>query len=550
MLKFITKFDNISSKITLKGKNNNERYQNSFGGLLSLLSLLAMLSAVLYFSIRFMNFTNPTVIMNQEKRENFVYERFNQIPFLVKITDEKGNGIQNENGLIRMEYLWITANYTNGSIIQEYNPVSITPCNESNLFEYKDIFNQSLLPGYYCPSFKKDVDLIGQYGSNSPYTFSIFLVYQCDNSIKSNNCNTTQEIDKALDNIYLEFIIGDNIFAHSDKDPDVKILSSDRLSITNRSFYRVWLGIHSVEYISDYGLIFEERNKEMYFQKEMYRIDLSLVDKTLLEQSKMPFAAISMQNHKYVSTFKRSYMKFQDLLALLGGILKSIMVIAQTVYLLLGSHLLDLKLVNYIPTILKSEILNKGYSVPSKHGKTYKNIVNDKHRKEKNNLFKSSCISISQVNNNNYVSSKIVTTHQYTLPFNDFNKSLKIIQMKFRLKWYNHIEPFNTIFCQKSRESVLLKKAVQILNSKINPQTIFQTYYQVELINNFIMNKDEKVLYDYIFNDSSKYSHINKKYSELYDIFILNNKNMSLFISSDSFRKNIIENIYKWSKEN
>jgi hypothetical protein len=86
--------------------------------------------------------------------------------------------------------------------------------------------------------------------------------------------------------------------------------------------------VQSISYITDYGLVFEDQQKENFYKTKLYSVDLSLSNENLATSgSNVGF--ILFRNAETVGFYNRSFIKGQAVLANIGGVIKCIMVIAK-----------------------------------------------------------------------------------------------------------------------------------------------------------------------------------------------------------------------------
>ena len=559
-MKFLKRIDNISTKTTLYGNNNSDRLQTHFGGILTIISYSSVIAAIFYFFIRFLHYDKPFIVMNEEKERFIEFPLYNKMPFMMRVSDEKGGVIPNQDKLFSFLYLWITADYDEkGNLVQTYNPIPMIQCNQTHIKGYENAFEANKISDFFCPNFEKDVSLDGYYGSDSPYSFSISLIYQCVNSTQ-NTCYPQDEIDNKLTNIYMDYIVGDNIPSSYTSNPINKMVFSSRLSITNSNFIRVWLGFHHIDYISDFGLIFEEKNNIFFHSIEFYKQDLSLYSKSTFETGQMPFAAISIQNHTYKTTYNRSYMKFQDLLANLGGILKAIILITEIIYFIFGTRLSELLLMNRVSHLIRFNLFddstefnlfNSSLNMPSKkvgsneesNMQTIFKKMNDITTSDNN--YKTSNLSPSLMKNN-FVNKKAIGEDNnkssiripYNLSLNKIRESAIKMRKNFEIDFIYKIFPFKLScgFCMNNKDYKVFNLALQKLNETVTPETIITSKIELDHLKMIILSCEELALFNFLYSKTGDTLIIGNKTNDLKIMDILNNY-LSIKIEARSVRE-------------
>lgn len=101
--------------------------------------------------------------------------------------------------------------------------------------------------------------------------------------------------------------------------------------------------MHQGLYTTDVGLLFQHDQSEQFYSIDTYKEEFRQINKGLVDTGELFFAIISFQNHPFITYYLRSYMKFQDMIANIGGILKGIILIASSINYIFGRKLSNLK---------------------------------------------------------------------------------------------------------------------------------------------------------------------------------------------------------------
>lgn len=111
--------------------------------------------------------------------------------------------------------------------------------------------------------------------------------------------------------------------------------------ISNTFFRRLWIYLGQTDVITDEGLVFESRKTINFFQIDSIEMSLSNFSQYDIDAGN-GFMAITISNHKYKTFFYRSYLKIQDALSNIGGIIEVIYIIGMILCRFAGWNLADL----------------------------------------------------------------------------------------------------------------------------------------------------------------------------------------------------------------
>lgn len=351
----LRRFDIVSKETMIFGHKNSKRMQSTTGGFISLLSYASIMSALIYFGFKLFSYDKQSIIQSTEFDENISLENANQIPFMMRISDEFQNPLATPSRYYSAVLTWVVADYFEGHMKQVYYDFNMEPCDISkHFYNYSSLFGSIPdLQTYYCLNWTHNItSLNALYGGKNPFTYFYFMINQCNTHQLANNCKSQAEIDAVLSFSFVDFHLLDNVVT-TNSTPYNPTLYSDRVVVSNLSQKRIWLGLRSIFYYNDLGLVLQEYQKSKFFQVETYRHDVYEKRKIDIETNQSAFLAISIQNHKVISSYYRTFVKMQEFLANIGGITKAIMIISETLALWLGSQTQLLNLINKLPLITK-----------------------------------------------------------------------------------------------------------------------------------------------------------------------------------------------------
>ena len=498
---YIRKLDKITSNfimfINKKGVHNT---QSKLGGILTVLTYILITSVSIYFTQDFFKLTKPYVNMNEEQStKDLNFNKLTEIPFAVRITDDTGHIFAEPERIYRPAFLWIRTEKVDGNIIQKYNPIPMSRCYMEKHInsKYSYLFKSINLESYFCIDYDKtqNYDLIGMYGSEEIYSFGGIGVFQCANTNEKTDCYSPEKIDTLLKVAYLEYFIVDSLVSSVTLDPIIPKINKNRLNISNSNWQRVWLGIRSGFYNSDFGVLFEHIQINQFHTVELYKEDVKVGNKEDIENGKSEIVIISIQNHSTITYYYRTFMKAQQLLANIGGIIKGLMVIAEILNFLLGGKLFYLSLSRLL-TVKDIVPLSTNFSKINKI-----ELVNS-------NLKFSGKVDNIEEQNKSEVKINNLTNNNKT-PFNthlQINNVKELMKRKINLKFYEKITSFA---CCKSNEIQRYNTVKEIIHNKLSIENLMKNLTSIEVMKEVLFNDSEKQLIDFLELNSGEMNNMN-----------------------------------------
>ena len=332
MVEFFKKFDFLYTEAKFTFNNKGETgYKTNFGGIISLLSIIASIGFTIYFLYRLFNKEDSTVILSTETDHYVNISYSHKLPFMVRFSDSYSVPYLNETSRLYNIYLRLWYGGSNNSNLEEntqqfYDPIEVSKCDINKHFgEYKKYFeNDPDLESYYCPELRKyNQTIYGIYGGYKPFSYMHFYFAKCLNSTMNNTCFDENVINKKLSGTYLDVkFIGYKMYSLKKKVSEIEV-KSERFLVSNSVYKRIWMYIRKIRYITDTGLIFSKKEEDMFHQYENIRSDTDIRD---INSGSIPgaFLTLSVLNNGEISIYNRKYQKVQDYVATIGGIIKAI----------------------------------------------------------------------------------------------------------------------------------------------------------------------------------------------------------------------------------
>ena len=439
---FLKKVDLISeiNSIYYKG---NKQHVSKIGGFLTIVVYLTIAFFSVYFSIDTVYKQNPTSYFFKKFTPDVGFLFLNSTMFhFIQLLDPDDNVVMDESSWMIFGTETYIDKYLNDFNITEESHWNYGPCNENDDLEFKSINEDKqylkswCVKGYWDSELGKyykqtDIEYIPPYvahGTGCKTEKNIgygVYVAKCQNTPFRTNCKSLQEINEEFKKLLrIKVSVIDNNFDvtmyHSPVVPyflDIKNhLTGETITHNNLNFNPVFIQTND-------GLVFNTNKTSI-----SYRLDFN--EKLIYDRGNS-----SLLSGWYFlitnlgETYTRTYPKFQEAIANVGGTLKAFLIMAQVLNYLFNhwTIILDIQ--------LECEKLDLDYSFFGKEDDSKKNIgLNLK----KGKLF-SSVIKEDKNYNTNKSSSKI------PLRANSTTNMSKLYQLTKLRKINNYIDNRNNI---------------------------------------------------------------------------------------------------------
>ena len=467
-MKFIIDCDFLSRKAYLTfNDSGDKRFKTNLGGILSIFSILISIIFIIIFFQRLIRKQDASIIISTERNNKINITYSNNFPFMFRISDAfsmplTSYNLYNISLLIWYGYIEKETN----KLIQKYDNITVEKCDLNKHFgEYKKYFNQVPdIETYFCPKQRLyNQTLYGIYGDHNYFRYYNFYFSKCINST-NNTCLEINKINNILSDAYLDLkYMSYTINSTKSRNINNLIVISDRYIVSSTIYKRLWLHFNQIKYSIDNGLFFPFYENEIFHQFDHLRIDVDLRDMNL-NIVPQTFMVVTILNSGNILLYKKIYLKIQDYLATIGGIIKTITIICQCLNYFNALNSYYCKLINDF--LIENNIKNNKKYI----------IENNFLDKSDGILFKShsmKCISKPQINRNNYQLSKSFATLKKKKMFNYKYRNM-FLPISFKL--INH------------NDKVEFKKYIHIINQKLNIINILNELEQSQQLKKFVYN--------------------------------------------------------------
>lgn len=332
MRKFFEIIDTLDSKdfLTINGKKSLHTVPGIFLSIVVILFSIVM-SYSLFFE--FFNKNKPSVNWNKIKVKIPDTFEFNSFHFIttIGIRDYDYNIIKDDTiATIEVKYEYHTID-EKGNIIKQEIPLNQTNCSDfqDNFLSMGtyDIYKDSIIEQYNCYSplyyDNKQVILGGLYGTEF-YGDVAFHVKPCINTTKDNKkCKDIEEISSILNGGWMEFSYTNAFIDHYNYEEPIQYSVNQFYNSLDTSINKVgYLFFNPVYFYSQNGIIFST-------EKEYSGIKLDYTNSDYLSYREGgDIYTIYVNPSETYETYKRKYIKIQDIGTSIGGFFNCIHIIA------------------------------------------------------------------------------------------------------------------------------------------------------------------------------------------------------------------------------
>jgi hypothetical protein len=466
-------------KLYIQGK---PRYQTIFGGIMSSIAVLLIVSFSFFFALKLLSRKNMNVVFGKNLQQGEALN-LSQIPFMLKISSVIG-----ENFLPNVTY----PIYQYWEILPENNGV---PVIYNLTYEMCDINKHfGIYQGYfenfpdlnlnYCIN-KINHTNITLYGIEGDRTVraSKLLIFmtKCVNDSVWNphpgKCASQEEIDRKFSGnppfLYIT-ILDNNIQFENLKQPFQPYVTTKQLLGSPAAMYRYYMKWKIVHLMSDLGFVFEDRSLLSGYQYSQTTTDLFIGSTFSIKES---YALVALNMEGQIDVYNRSYDKFQSFLASIGGIINFFILFSRILVNYFTFQNMFLDLANEHIDFKNTGIKSTPHSITNYFPK---------------NSFKSNSSLISRQGNlpqyNNFTAIK---NSKSTLDLKYLNNNIRIAKdNKIKLSFVDFFIPKH--LRKKNIRNILhFIKAVFILKSKLSLENILKISRELETIKVAIFNKIE-----------------------------------------------------------
>ena len=335
-LKFLRHSDFVGKEPSLMlGKDSRNR--TILGGLLCISIILCTLLGLIYFGQEIYYKRNPNIVTSNipfAQGDSIRVDSKNST-FYFSIRDSSGNPLKNEESYLNVNITLNSRNIKGG--VNSFNPISsllsYKNC-EKNNFLYTDsnsLINPKTRENWKCLSLidsdNPSVFLAGNQQSNE-YSFINIIVKPC--SIDDSTCKSPEEIKKAISGAYLVFGYNEYLFdLRKSKNFAHSYLKEEEIffSSLDKSSQFIQYELKKYHFYTDTGILIQDFQEDTFLKYKLINKEMILKDNNnnINDNSYIEINLIPSVEKKNIY---RKYYKIQNLIAEIGGLSKSFVLIA------------------------------------------------------------------------------------------------------------------------------------------------------------------------------------------------------------------------------
>jgi hypothetical protein len=325
----------------LKGE---EKYKTAFGGLWTLLTIGIFILLTFLLGYDFYFRTNPLISTSYYKPTDYFNYTLNSSSFLFgfRVDDQDGNLVKRPDILYYEPHYIVYKKTPSGGTtkvidkILEYAPCKPEDLNNNNIYYVQTMQN------WFCIKWPEDGLTVGGLYDGDLIQYIKIRLYNCirnpnlkrDNITCSNDVSELKTLIKS--NIYFSVIVQNYLFESNDLVDPFRLGFNNLydtldLQIQKKVYYYFKLG--SVN--DDKGWLFEDRNTTNLIGVDRTKYDLLTAQN---DEFHTQYYECNLYFDKIRETFSRRFMKLAEIIANVGGILKSLMTLLTILVFYYNTH--------------------------------------------------------------------------------------------------------------------------------------------------------------------------------------------------------------------
>jgi hypothetical protein len=323
---FVTSIDYFGQKVELAF--NKERYFKSvIGGTFSIIMYCCCISFIISIGLQLVLKLNPSTVVSTQKERTAPLKDLNEedmlFAFYILTADFEP---LNDLSVAEITGYQFVVNRTETNVLDDKVPIELTNCsNYRSYFNDRGFSNEYIKNGIndgLCFKFSKNETIIGGNFVLDYFSNLLISVKRCDNKVSKVACRSKEEIDAKLKGSYFELYYLDwNVDPNNYDSPFSRYFAVYYTILDSISLRFIDLFFKESLITSNTGFLFDnfENKTKVVFDRVREQIDPSNTSPEILQ------LYLNISDNK--TTHTRIYMKFQDFLANIGGLIQACIVL-------------------------------------------------------------------------------------------------------------------------------------------------------------------------------------------------------------------------------
>jgi hypothetical protein len=325
---------------------NETLTRSTFGGLMTILTIISFVLSFLYFSKDFYLRINPNLLVQHEILPTFPsYNITNDEIFLSLNFVDNNDMIVDYTGYFEFSAYYFKFNHSFKDLIEYRGEIPIKNCSDYNNQKTK-IVDASKLRNSICYDFN-NMTIDGYWSQDILYYFDVRLVPCVNRTDSSIICKSLQEIiNKVKSGIFISIYTSSYYLMTSDQNYPLKEASSlsyIQIDQKNGKYYNYYYKKGTV--IQDTGILFQS-----IYNYTLLGMDYMIGDSYSINdiEEKTTFLIFNLFPSKTRETFYLKYVKIQEAFANIGGILNVITLVFSNIAILFTKYERNFDILNKI----------------------------------------------------------------------------------------------------------------------------------------------------------------------------------------------------------
>ena len=485
-MKFFKSIDIFAHKATLTFNQKGEiGYKTFIGGIISVLCVFSSFSFCFYFLYRMLSRKDLSMIHSTQINPYVNLTNSHKLPFLLRLTDTNSNPYEEDEKLyyITASIWYGGSNNTSIDNAPQFSvSLNVSKCDINKHFtdEFRDYFkNFTDLNSYYCLEPRNYSQTIyGLYGNIYPFSYYSFTARYCKNTTENNNsCYSIEESKKKFDYMFLDVIFIDyTINSLKIKNVNEIFIRKERYELSTILFKRVWLYFENIKFIINKGYIFSDEEIENFHGYESVRSDFNIFD------DKPIIVTLTILNGMKTSIYIKQFTKFQDYVAIMGGLVKVITLLSTILNYYNSENSYYLKLIKDFIIVNK---FKQTSLISQSNINSNLSIVNNNEDKNKKTAFHLTS-SINPKNRNAIGSIDFTAKNDSRL---NLNKTISKLDYSYHILRTSLTTKILPSFFTKKKYKETLSLYKNFINNRLNIINILQKLEMIQ-INNEVISKN------------------------------------------------------------
>lgn len=477
---FIRAIDFLASSPKLR-INSALSYKTMFGGIISFGVIAMFLLSTIYFGADLLFRNEPISIASIKSFESLSFalseDGFN---IFLSLEDRKFTYYQNPKiYTVEAVYSEYIINEVTGDMSRYDRNLEITTCdNYYNNSRLNDISNLDLDPSvFFCIKPNQNISVTNYWGAS--FHSAVYInINKCSNSSQNNfSCLPSVEIDNAINAGVLSLYAKNNLLSIDSLSTPIVTNMEDIFYGTDPNFtYNIYLNMKPMQFQSDSGFIM----KDIFFI-ETYYIDQPHI--IYYGRQDLAIAKVIIQGKPLGQKITRTYIKVQDVLTNIGGIIE--------IFIIIGNLMSDLmsKLVFYNDFFFNLKVKESSINL--------QNPLNN----EKKICLKDNFVVVDKSNDAFFKIGEINFPNKPTIKIDNSLKVLKSMTLPITNNMYSINSLIKNCFMQlfgfAFSSNHLYKRKLNLetkLNKMLSIEVMLEKFYFVEILINYLINEEQQIL--------------------------------------------------------